>query len=57
MVLNNEGDARFRSVLTEQGDMSNLSSHTVQRPVTLNGKNTYLAVVEARGVIVQSRTD
>ena len=48
MVLNNEGDARFRSVLTEQGDMSNLSSHTVHRAVTLNGKNTYLAVVEAR---------
>lgn len=57
MVLNNEGDARFRSVLTEQGDMSNLSSHTVQRAMTLNGKNTYLAVVEALGMIVQSRTD
>ena len=57
MVLNNEGDARFRSVLTEQGDMSNLSSHTVQRAVTLKGKNTYLAVVEALGMIVQSRTD
>ena len=53
LALNNEVDARFRSVLTEQGDMSNISSHTVQREVTLKYVSTYLTVFEVREMRVR----